>query len=303
MALSQNSMRFGWSTNSVTIQSLFVAISGALNASMISDSDIEAEVLIRHALAMDRAQYFASLTDTVSLRDSETLQQFVALRLGGEPLSYITGTKEFYGLEIAVNHNVLIPRQETELVVDLALDYIGNRLNRGSRPVEDVADVCTGSGAIGVAVAVNCDSVKIVASDIDSSAIEVAEHNFNAHGVADKALMVKSDLMEKSPGPYDLILCNPPYIPTAMLTTLAIEVQNEPVVALDGGVDGLGVFRRLMIQSKSALRTSGAIIVELMPEQMEAALGFARNNFPGADVERIEDLAGNPRALTVYQEA
>jgi len=282
VALSQNSMRFGWSTNSVTIQSFFVAIRGALNASMISDSDIEAEVLIRHVLDMDRAQYFASLTDTVSLRDSETLQQFVALRLGGEPLSYITGTKEFYGLEIAVNHNVLIPRQETELVVDLALDYIGNRLNRGSRPVEDVADVCTGSGAIGV---------------------EVAEHNFNAHGVADKALMVKSDLMKKSPGPYDLILCNPPYIPTAMLTTLAIEVQNEPVVALDGGVDGLGVFRRLMIQSKSALRTSGAIIVELMPEQMEAALGFARNNFPGADVERIEDLAGNPRALTVYQEA
>ena len=88
-----------------------------------------------------------------------------------------------------------------------------------------------------------------------------------------------------------------------MLTTLAIEVQNEPVVALDGGVDGLGVFRRLIIQSKSALRTSGAIIVELMPEQMEAALGFARNNFPGADVKHVEDLAGDPRALIVYQGA
>ncbi|MDP6514222.1 MAG: peptide chain release factor N(5)-glutamine methyltransferase [SAR202 cluster bacterium] len=283
-----------------TIQTQFIAIRDALTEAGIDDPHIEAEVLIRHVLGLNRSQYFSTLTGPIAPGDIEVLNRLVASRLTGEPLAYITGTREFYGLEIAVNRDVLIPRQETELLVDLALEYIGTRSGDGSQPVTTVADVCTGSGAIGVAIAVNAKNIRIHAIDISGPALEVAERNVRAFNVGKNVSVVESDLMADSPGPYDLILCNPPYIPTEMLGGLAIEVRNEPAIALDGGPDGLRFFRRLLAQSSAALRCPGALLVELMPEQIEKAIVLAEKTFPCAKVGYSADLAGNPRALTVY---
>jgi release factor glutamine methyltransferase len=283
-----------------TIQEIFVRTRNALVASGINDSDIEAEVLIRHLLSMDRSEYFASLTDSINSANSDKLNTLVNLRLAGEPLAYITGIREFYGLEFAVNRDVLIPRQETELLVDLALEYISNRQKNGRSLVSTVADVCTGSGAVGVALAVNCPSARIYATDISQAAIEVAKQNALTHKVADRVRFVRNDLIDGVQDPFDLILSNPPYIPHGMLDTLDIEVRNEPSIALDGGSDGLEIFRRLIQQSEAMLHEFGALIVELMPEQMDAALELAGETFPNAEVGYTEDLAGNARALTVY---
>jgi ribosomal protein L3 glutamine methyltransferase len=150
---------------------------------------------------------------------------------------------------------------------------------------------------------VNAKNIRIHAIDISGPALEVAERNVRAFNVGKNVSVVESDLMADSPGPYDLILCNPPYIPTEMLGGLAIEVRNEPAIALDGGPDGLRFFRRLLAQSSAALRCPGALLVELMPEQIEKAIVLAEKTFPCAKVGYSADLAGNPRALTVYQEA
>ena len=287
-------------TRSATIRDLFIRARNALIASSIDDPDIEAEVLVRHVLHIGRAQYFATLTDPVKCDDSEMLNEFVEARLAGEPLAYITGVREFYGLEFAVNRDVLIPRQETELLVDLALEYISKRRIDGTNPVSTVVDVCTGSGVVGIAVAVKCPNINISATDISDAALEVAARNAGTHKVADRMRFVRSDLMNNAPGPFDVILSNPPYILSGMFDTLAVEVRNEPRIALDGGIDGLEIFRRLLEQSRASLHGYGALIVELMPEQIETALELARETFPDAEIGYSEDLAGNPRALTVY---
>jgi release factor glutamine methyltransferase len=280
-----------------------MAIRDELTESGIDDPHIEAEVLIRHVLGLSRSQYFSTLMSSIAPGNVEVLNQLVASRLTGEPLAYITGTREFYGLDIAVNRDVLIPRQETELLVDLALEYIGSHSVEGSQPVTTVADVCTGSGAIGVAIAVNAENIRIDATDISGPALEVAERNVRARNVGEEVSIIESDLMADTPGPYDLIVCNPPYIPTEMLDGLAIEVRNEPAIALDGGPGGLRFLRRLLAQSSVALRRQGALLVELMPDQIETAIDLAEKKFPCAKVGYSADLAGNPRALTVYQEA
>ena len=287
-------------TRSATIRDLFIRARNALIASSIDDPDIEAEVLVRHVLHIGRAQYFATLTDPVKRDDSEMLNEFVEARLAGEPLAYITGVREFYGLEFAVNRDVLIPRQETELLVDLALEYISKRRIDGTNPVSTVVDVCTGSGVVGIAVAVSCPNINIFATDISDAALEVAARNAGTHKVADRMRFVRSDLMNNAPGPFDVILSNPPYILSGMFDTLAVEVRNEPRIALDGGIDGLELFRRLLEQSRGLLHPHGALMVELMPEQMDPALELARKTFPNAEVGYSEDPAGNPRTLTVY---
>ena len=288
------------STNSATIQDLFVRTRNALIASGIDDPDIESEVLVRHVLGLDRTRYFATLTDPVVPNVSKDLFRLVKARLAGEPLTYLTGMREFYGLEFAVTRDVLIPRQETELLVDLALEYISFRRVHGPGPVSSVADVCTGSGVVGVSLAVSCPDIQVTATDISEAALKVAERNAQAHDVADTVHFVQSDLMGGTPGPFDLILSNPPYIPTVMLDTLAVEVRNEPRMALDGGTDGLEIFRRLLEQSRASLHGCGALMVELMPEQMDTALELARETFPNAEVGYAEDMAGNPRTLTVF---
>ena len=259
---------------------------------------LEAEVLIRHALNISREQYFATLNRKLSRDETRVLDALVARRASGEPLAYITGHREFYGLDLVVNEHVLIPRQETELLVDLVLEFAqtlpGDELS--------IADVGTGSGAIAVALAHSLIHATVFAVELEPNALSVAQTNASRHEVAERVYMLQGDLLEPVRRPVDIIVCNPPYIRTDAIAGLALEVQREPEQALDGGMDGLDVFRRLLVQAPAKLKGGGCLLVELSPEQMDEAKILAKRAFPGAEVSHADDLLGLARVLTVKTE-
>ena len=262
---------------------------------LIPDAALEAEVLHRHTLGEDRAGFFASLHDDLTTEDARLVDGLLGRRLSGEPLAYIVGVREFYGLDFVVNPSVLVPRQETELLVDTALAYAGAR--DGGRVA--IADVGTGSGAIVVAVAHHLPQATVYATDTSAEALAVAEVNSRRHGVSARVHFRHGDLLRPLPGPVDLIVSNPPYIKTAQIAELAQEVRNEPVLALDGGEDGLAVMRRLISQAPGYLRPGGRMLVEIAPEQLQDVLVMARRAFPGSRPTFDSDLLGLPRVVIV----
>ena len=276
----------------------------------IAEWQIEADVLLRHVVGVGRADFLSlvygredRLTHTQSLR----LSTLVARRLDGEPLAYIVERREFYGLDLEVNENVLIPRQETELLVEVALEYLAGGDRRHRPPT--LVDVGTGSGAVALAVAAHSENVGVVGVDISGGALDVAIRNrdrLTAGGgsmLRNRVDFVLGDMLTAVAGPIDIIVSNPPYIPSGMLGSLAVEVRREPVEALDGGADGLDHFRRLTTQASERLAPGGAMIVELMPERMDAAMRLARRNIPNIlAVSCRLDLMGNRRALVVEVE-
>ena len=260
-------------------------------------------MLLRHVLGLGRSEFLAEVfgdSRGLSANQSIDLQTIVDRRLSGEPLAYIVGQREFYGLTLEVDSHVLIPRQETELLVDIVLEHLARSGLRD--PV--VADVGTGSGAIALAVATHADGIRVAATDISEDALEVARRNAVSHGLSDRIEFVHGDLLASLEGPIDVVVSNPPYIPSSELRDLAVEVRREPRIALDGGDDGLDPLRRLLSQSAAMLAPGGMVVVELMPGQMDNALRLAIETF-GRDVEAAsrKDLMGNERALVVRRVA
>jgi release factor glutamine methyltransferase len=231
----------------------------------------------------------------IATEHSRLADGLVARRLAGEPLAYIVGSREFYGLDFLVNPSVLIPRQETEHLVDSVLEFSHGM---GDPPLE-VADVGTGSGSIAVAIAHNLPEAKVYATDSSSAALEVADANRRRHGVADRVHLSEGDLLEALPGAVDVIVSNPPYIATDEFETLPADVLREPMLALDGGPDGLAVTRRLIGGAPSYLRPGGRLVVEIAPSQLDAASRTAAEVFGGAEIVFERDLAGHPRVLVV----
>ena len=261
----------------------------------IADASLEAEVLLRTALGVDRTGFLASLGQAVPNDRLQAAEELLARRLGGEPLAYIVGAREFYSLDFAVGPSVLIPRQETEHLVDAVVEH---SRHRGGPPL-DVADVGTGSGAIAVAVAHHLPAATVYATDVSGPALEVADANRRRHRVADRVHLREGDLLDALPGPVDVIVSNPPYIPTGDLASLPPDVRREPVEALDGGPDGLSVTRHLIRGAPACLRPGGRLLVEIAPEQLSPVIAEASEAFPGADVSFERDLSGNPRLLVV----
>lgn len=261
----------------------------------IPDSNLEAEVLLRHILKYDRARFYASLGESVSAENIEHALSLAERRICHEPLAYITGQREFYGLDFCVTPAVLIPRQETELLVDEALK-LAVESKHGNI---SIADSGTGSGAIAVSVAVNLPHAKVYATDCSTEALEIADINRRKHGVADRIMLLQGDLLAPLPLPVDLIVSNPPYIASDLLPGLPSEVQREPQLALDGGKEGLEVISRLMKQALPNLNAGGSILIEISPEQLDAVSDLARAHFPDAVFGHQSDLAGLPRCVTI----
>ncbi len=276
----------------------------------IAEWRIEADVLLRHVAGVGRADFLSLVyggEDRLTHAQSLRLSTLVARRLEGEPLAYIVERREFYGLDLEVNENVLIPRQETELLVELALEYLASG-DRGHRP-PTLVDVGTGSGAVALAVAAHSENVGVVGVDISSGALDVAIRNRDRLSAASDSPLsndvefVLGDMLTAVAGPVDIIVSNPPYIPSGMLGSLAVEVRSEPVEALDGGADGLDHFRRLTTQASERLAPGGVMIVELMPERMDDAMRLTRRDIRNvAAVSCRLDLMGNRRALVVEVE-
>ena len=272
-----------------------VATVDRLAAVGVLEADIEAEVLVRHVLDTDRAGYFASIGEAMPPSSQAMLDGTVQRRASGEPLAYILGRREFYGLDFVVNASVLVPRQETELLVDAALDHLGYLASRRLR----VADVGTGSGAIAVALAHHLPDATVYATDSSAEALAVANLNRDRHGVSGRLKLLLGDLLAPLPSAVDVIVSNPPYLRTAQIPSLAPELQWEPSTALDGGADGLAIIGRLLTQAPGRLAPDGALFVEIDPPQVECVMSMARSAMPDSEVFFLSDLMGLPRVVGI----
>lgn len=266
----------------------------------IPDARLEAEVLVMNVMRMARQGIFAEQETEVSAQQQESLDALLARRYQREPLAYILGMREFYGINVVLTPAVLIPRSETEGLVELALFMA----MMGMESVDlTIADVGTGSGAIAINLAIHLPNARIFAVDVADAVLDVAAYNIKAHSVADRVTLSIGDLLDAVPEPVDLIVANLPYIPTDRIPTLQPEVQQEPVLALDGGADGLDLIRRLLTQAEEKLKDSGIILLEMDPEQIPTVQELARQQFPNGSTSVENDLAGMARILTIYRQA
>lgn len=274
-----------------------------LESAGIPDARLEAEVMVMDVMRMPRQAIFAEQETQVGPQQEEQLAVIVTRRLTREPLAYILNYREFYGVNLLVNRDVLIPRPETETMVEHALFMA--LMGMESRELV-IADVGTGTGAIAVNLAIHLPAARIYASDAFDPTLDVAAYNVRMHNVADRVTLLKGDLLESLPEPVDVVVANLPYLPTDRIPTLQPEIQWEPMAALDGGPDGLDHIRRLLAQAAAShgganarLKPHGVILLEMDPEQIPEARSLASAAFPEAEVTVEPDLAGLDRVLSV----
>ena len=266
----------------------------SLESHGVEEASLEADLFLMKALGMDRSRLYSSPERPITLEESETLTGDLARRLSGEPWPYICGYREFYGIKMRVGPGVFIPRPETELLVDLVLELAG--MFSADRPLH-IADVGTGSGAIAVALAVHLPQAMVYATDISSRALEMAKLNCEDYRVEGRVILLEGNLLAPIPGPVDMVVSNPPYIPRADIPRLSKEVRSEPLDALDGGEDGLGVVRSLVPQAISKLGRPGGLIIEISPGQGKEVCTLAHSLAPKSSFTLHEDLAGRQRAM------
>ena len=258
----------------------------------IDSPRIEAELLLRHATGLQRAILYAELRET--LASPQEFWNLVERRLHHEPTAYITNRRAFYGLDFYVDPRVLIPRHETELVVEEALRF-GHDINACL-----IADVGAGSGAIAVSLAVSLPQAEIYAIDISGGALEVAMLNCRRHGVTDRVHILHGEMLEPLPVPVDIIVANLPYVGDSEVEQLSAEIREfEPMEALAGGPDGLDKMRQFLVQVPGRLRPGGALVFEIGQGQSEMTELLCKELLPSAQTEVVADLAGICRVMKV----
>ena len=269
-----------------------------LTGALVDTPRLDAELLLCQVLAWPRSRLYAHPEHTLSESEHANFLRLVRRRCGREPLAYLLGRKEFYGLDFLVDRRVLIPRPETELLVELAIRKLEDI--ESVRPEPSVADVGTGSGAVAVALAVHIPSIGVHALDVSAEALEVARANCHRHGVAARVELLSGDLLAPLESAVDLIVANLPYVTRAELDALPPEISTyEPRVALDGGADGLELVRRLLGQAEEYLRPRGGILLEIGAGQGLEARTLAARHFPDASIEVHRDLSGLDRVLEI----
>ncbi len=255
----------------------------------ISDASLEAEILLRHVLKIDRAKLFLELEKPLTTEEESKFKELIQRRLNGEPSAYITGHREFYGLDFYVNWNVLIPRPETEHLVEKAIGLARNN------NLTTIADIGTGSGVIAVCLALNLPQVAVYAVDISEKALDVAATNARKYHVAHRIEFLQGDLLEPLPEICDLIVANLPYVKPGEITG---EITHEPETALNGGAGGLTQIKRLIQQIKTKLKPGGYLLLEVGRGQSDRVRWFIRSLYPEAEIEVIKDLAGIERVVS-----
>lgn len=266
------------------------------------EAEIEAEVLLRHAMdpvrEVSKSYLYARFEDQIEPAVSQRFGALLARRLAREPTAYITGHREFYGLDFRVTADVLIPRPETELLVESA---IGLAQAYVRRPRLRIADVGTGSGAIAVALAKALPRAEVYATDVSRPALDIAAENASRHDVAGRIAFRAGDLLTPSHDYVDLIVANLPYVTTADWSQLEPEVrEHEPRLALDGGSDGLRLIRQLLSQSLRDLRGDGSVLLEVGDGQAEVLRAFVKDALPPTVSCQVRaDFRGVSRVLLV----
>jgi release factor glutamine methyltransferase len=265
---------------------------GILQKNNIEDASLEAEILLRHLLGIDRARLFSDLDNPISPSQTDKLMELVERRRKGEPSAYITGYREFYGLDFKVNRHVLIPRPETELLVEKAINLAGKY------HISTIADIGTGCGAIAISLAVHLKKTTIFATDISAAALEAAAENCRRHNVTQRISLLRGDMLEPLPEPVDMIVANLPYVRKSELTADS-PLRFEPATALDGGEEGLDKIKALCRRAREKLNDNGILLLEIGQGQGEAVKSIIRNSFPAGLIETSKDLAGIERVVSL----
>ena len=264
-----------------------------LKKNQIEEPHLEAEILLSHALNSERIKLYIDFEKIVDKNILATFKGYITRRAKGEPSAYITGNKQFMSLNFTVTKDVLIPRPETELLVENAIE-----LSKKIAVKAAILDIGTGSGAIAVSLAKFIENSEIVATDLSEKALEVAAMNAKKLGVENKIKFLKADLFPEDAREFDIIVSNPPYIKTSLISGLQREVKDfEPLSALDGGVDGLTYYRAILEKASSYLKENGSVILEISPELAKDIVSFARNTLTSKDIRIIKDLNGLYRVV------
>ena len=273
---------------------------------------LDAELLLAHVLGWPRARLLAEGRQPLAADQLAAFGLLVERRRALEPVAYLTGHKEFFGRDFLVDRRVLVPRPETELLVELALERTrtknqepgtarhqsgsGSRFSVLGSPLL-IADIGTGSGCIAITLALELPAAELLAVDLSPGALAVARANAERHGAAGRVRLLQGDLLAPLETPVDLLVSNPPY---TVLATIDENVRrHEPHLALDGGPDGLALYRRLLAGAPARLRPGGSLLLEIGANQGAAVATLARAAFPASQVAVQRDLAGLDRVLTV----
>ena len=256
----------------------------------IEDAPLECEILLRHVLNINRVQLYQDIDHQITPEQELAFWRLIERRINHEPTAYITGVREFYGLEFYVNESVLIPRPETELLVEKTIEIARNYKS----PV--IADIGTGCGNIAVSLAVNLPQSTVIATDISEKALIIAQRNCERHKVENRIQFILGNLLEPVKEQVDIIISNPPYVRTADLTTVNTS-GYEPPLALDGGDDGLDVIRRLCAQINGKLKPGGSVLLEIGMGQKEEVFSLLKNLYPLEEVFVFPDLSNIDRVV------
>ncbi len=274
-------------------QALAQAVRALSNAGVDSPR-LDAELLLADTLEVNRAAVLARPDRRLTPKQLTRYRSLVERRAAREPLAYILGQREFFGLDFAVDPRVLIPRPETELLVEEVLRLAG------PKPSPLLADVGAGSGAIAVSLAVHLPQATVYALDDSPEALAVTAENARRHGVADRIQCLEGNLLAPLPGPVDFITGNLPYVAAPEWEELAPEIRHyEPRPALDGGPDGLMLIRGLLAAATPHLRPRGAILLEIGAGQGQAAMSLARQHFASGEIRLHQDYAGLDRLVVI----
>ncbi len=276
---------------SQTIQAVLDSVRTKLRAADIESFSIDAQLIVSEALGVDKIKLVTHNTDEISDDKLNIIKEYTARRLKREPMQYILGRCEFMGLDFKVDRNTLIPRADTENLVEEAINIIKEKGYR------NVLDIGTGSGAIAVSIG-KYTAAEVTAVDISKAALSIAEENARQNNVY--VNFIESDLFANVKGSFDMIVSNPPYIERAVIDTLDSQVKDhEPLSALDGGEDGLDFYRRITADLHRFLKKKGCIIFEIGYNQGYALYDMlVKNNFRNISVKK--DLAGMDRVVTGY---
>lgn len=274
----------------------------------IADATRDCKILYCYMMDIPFSKIILEYQEVLQDRLCDKYFELIDRRSKGEPVQYIMGSQEFIGLEFIVNENVLIPRQDTETLVEDALEIINTGTLRGEdmdvkRKEWDILDLCTGSGAIGVSLARIANKVNVTCSDISEGAIKVAKENAQKHGVAKSVKFEQGDLFKPfskhfRKQKFDMIISNPPYIKSSIIPTLQKEVcEHEPLSALDGGESGLDFYEKIVSGVGSHLRKSGVLLLEIGHDQGEAVSGLLSRNGEFTSIRVLKDLANRDRIV------
>lgn len=250
------------------------------------------KILLKSLLEVEDSYLVIHCEEDVSEKIQEKFKSGIQLLNSGKPIQYITNNQEFMKLNFYVDKNVLIPQPDTEILVEEVFKICNKKKLK-----YNILDLCTGSGAIGISLAKYIQNSKVVMADISCKALKIAEKNAIANNVVDKCLFLNSDMFKNIEEKFDVIVSNPPYIKTDIIKTLDKEVQNEPIIALDGGKDGLDFYKIIADKAWKFLKSDGVIAVEIGFDQKDDVINLLEQTRKYKDIYSKKDLSGNDRIV------